>query len=146
MAYKIIRDTREQKGWDFDKTADCLGFTVGKLDTGDYSVEGVPDLCVERKGCVGELAGNFFEKRWEDVLKRMSKFKHSYIICEFELKDVVVYPYNMPPNIRKNIKVRGAFLLKKILEYETQYGVRFVFVGKYGKQYFMGLAKRLCQK
>jgi ERCC4-type nuclease len=146
VGYKIIRDTREQKGWDFDKTADCLGFTVGKLDTGDYSVEGVPDLCVERKGCVGEIAGNFFEDRWEDVLGRMSQFKHSYIICEFELKDVVTYPYNMPKFLRDKIKVRGPTLLKKISEYEVKYGVRFVFAGKYGKQYFMSLAKRLCQK
>lgn len=144
--FKVIRDTREQKGWDFEPTADCAGFTVGKLDTGDYAVEGLEDLCIERKGCVGELAGNFTEDRWEDVLGRMSEFKHAYIICEFEVKDVVTYPYNMPKVARAKIKIRGPYLLKKITEAEIKYGVRFVFAGKYGKQYFMSLAKRLCQK
>ena len=43
---KIIVDTREQQPWDFEfhETAKA------KLDTGDYSVEGLENiLCIERK-------------------------------------------------------------------------------------------------
>jgi len=143
--FKEIIDSREQKGWDFRGVPD-LSYTIGKLDTGDYAVEGLEDLCVERKRSVSELAGNFSEERWTNVLERMSSFKHPYIICEFELKDVINYPFNMPKELRAKIKVRGAYVLKRITEAEIKYGVRFVFAGKYGQNFFISLIKRLCQK
>ena len=137
---KILKDTREQKGWTFDEVEGNVA--VGKLDTGDYTVEGFEGvLCVERKGTFAELAGNLVEDRFWRELERMSKFKHPYVICEFELKDIVNYPYNMGP-LKDKIKIKGSFLLKKIVEAELM-GIRFVFAGKYGKQFFLSIVKRL---
>ena len=45
--FNIIVDTREQKPWDFN---DNFNTTKAKLDTGDYSIEGLEHiLCIERK-------------------------------------------------------------------------------------------------
>ena len=60
-AYKVIKDTREQDGYTFEsftgRYTSCKGMVVKKLDTGDYSLEGLEDkLCIERKGRVSELA------------------------------------------------------------------------------------------
>ena len=52
---KIIIDTREQKPWEFPGHTTA----VQKLDTGDYSVEGLEDiLCIERKQNTSEFAKN----------------------------------------------------------------------------------------
>lgn len=135
----IIKDTREQKGWEFDEFNE---FTVGTLKTGDYTVEGYEDvLCVERKGTFGELAGNLTEKRFWNEIDRMGSFKYAYVICEFELKDIMMYPYNMG-KLQSKIKVTGPFLLRKIIEAELR-GVRFIFAGKYGKEFFLSLVKRV---
>lgn len=132
----IIKDTREQKGWEFEE------FTMGALKTGDYTYEGLENiLCVERKGTFSELALNLTQERFWRELERMSQFKHPYIICEFELKDIMLYPYNMG-TLQKKIKVRGPYLLKKIAEAELM-GIHFIFAGKYGKEFFLSLVKRL---
>ena len=139
---KIIKDTREQKGWEFDELDG--GCAVATLKTGDYTVEGLEHLlCVERKGTFGEFAGNLTEKRFWNEMDRMRTYPYAYIICEFELKDIVQYPYNMGP-LKDKIKVNGAFLLKKILEIELM-GIRVVFAGKYGKQFVLSLIKRVAE-
>ena len=53
--YTVIRDTREQEGYTFEKFTgrytSCNGMIIKKLDTGDYSLVGLEDkLCIERKG------------------------------------------------------------------------------------------------
>ena len=68
--FKIIIDTREQQPWVFED------YTTAneKLDTGDYSIEGMEDLlCIERKHSIGEIANNITEPRFKDVISRMSK-------------------------------------------------------------------------
>ena len=77
--FTIIVDTREQHPWIFKE------FTTAKrkLDTGDYSIEGLEDkLCIERKNGIAEIANNMMENRFSDVIDRMSKYPHSYILIE----------------------------------------------------------------
>jgi ERCC4-type nuclease len=82
---KIIIDTREQKPWEFPGHTTA----VQKLDTGDYSVEGLEDvLCIERKQNTSEFAKNIIEKRYDDWTERMSKFKYKFLLLEFSLSDV----------------------------------------------------------
>ena len=62
-AYTVIKDTREQDGYTFERFESryhaCAGMVVQKLDTGDYSLVGLEDkLCIERKGRISELAIN----------------------------------------------------------------------------------------
>ena len=61
--FTVIKDTREQDGYFFGPFNTCAGMIEHKLDTGDYTIEGLEDkICVERKGCVEELAVNLGQK------------------------------------------------------------------------------------
>ena len=74
--FTIIIDTREQQPWTFNN------HTVAnrKLDTGDYSIEGLENiLCIERKKSASEFANNIVESRFKDVLMRMNQLKYSFI-------------------------------------------------------------------
>ena len=62
--YKVIKDTREQNGWFFTPYEKCSGMEVKTLHTGDYTLEGFEDVvCIERKGCVAEIAMNLGKKK-----------------------------------------------------------------------------------
>ena len=98
MAYKtappftVIRDTREQEGYYFSEFNTCAGMIDQKLDTGDYSIQGMEDkICIERKGCVEELAQNLGSKKHAFIneINRMEDFPHKYIVLEFSLEEVL---------------------------------------------------------
>ena len=79
--YTVIKDTREQDGYTFEKFngryASCNGMIVRKLDTGDYSLLGLEDkVCIERKGRVSELAINLGKDkhRFMREIERMKEF------------------------------------------------------------------------
>lgn len=132
MTYTVIRDTREQQGWSFHPYQQCIGMEVGTLKTGDYTIKEMPDLvCIERKASVIEIAQNVVKERdrFERELERMRDFPHKYIICEFSMSDIVSYPSNadIPPSIKKNIKVNGKYLIRVLLELQQEYGFQLLF-------------------
>ena len=87
--FTVIVDTREQQPW----TLKYHSTAIQKLDTGDYSVQGYEDLiCIERKHSISEFVSNMSEKRFLDVLNRMTKYKYSYIVMEFNFDDVLNFP------------------------------------------------------
>lgn len=143
--FTIIRDTREQKGWNFTETDYCEGQINKVLNTGDYTLVDMEQIiCVERKGSVGELATNIVQSRFDREIVRMREYKHAYIVCEFEMRDVMMYPYNQPEKVRKYIKTTPQFLLKRINEIGLE--VNIIFAGKYGKEYTTSLFKRIWEK
>lgn len=89
---KIYIDTREKQQWSFNEEE----FEIErlKLDTGDYYVEELPDMVIERKRTTGELATNLGRKwkQFEAELKRMQDYKYAYIICEFPIQNLDIYP------------------------------------------------------
>ena len=90
IKYQVIRDTREQNGWDFTAGNSCEGTLVEGLKTGDYSIKGYEHLLsIERKGCIAELASNLVEDRFERELERMESFKYSFLILEFSRKSLL---------------------------------------------------------
>src|ERR1022692_1606102 len=92
--YTVIRDTREQKGWDFFEDDYCDGMIEKKLDSGDYSILGLENVfCIEKKRNTAELAKNIFEKRFFAELQRLEKFDYSFLILEFNLIDVLNFPF-----------------------------------------------------
>jgi len=127
--YNIIVDTREKVGkWDFT-IADTIS---KKLDTGDYSIEGLEDvLCIERKKSVSELAKNINESRFERWLERMSKFKYKFLILEFDYFKVDQYPEGsgLPRDVIEKIKIRGHFITSVLIRIQMQYGIQVVFAG-----------------
>ena len=87
--FKVIVDSREQYAWDFTFYDKCDGIISTKLDTGDYSIEGLETvLTIERKRTTAEIAMNVGKdrKRFNAELERMSKFKYKYLICEFSFE------------------------------------------------------------
>ena len=137
IEYKIIKDTREKKGWDFTpdkntrKSIRCIGQIVSKLNTGDYSVEGYESLIsIEKKSGFGEVWSNFLsdKKRFEDVCIRLNSIKYRYIMIETlftrELLDFC------PAQVRR--VVLGKAVLKWLYGLSIKYDIPVLWVGSHG--------------
>ena len=128
--YTVIKDTREQLGWDFK------GMIEGKLQTGDYSIVGLENIfTIERKANTAELAKNINEKRFERELIRMDSLPNSFLILEFTLEDVLQFPFNstIPKSKWKYLRVSSGYILKRILRMEIDHKVKIIFAGSNGK-------------
>lgn len=126
--FTVIVDTREQQPWSFDN------YTIAnrKLDTGDYSVEGLESLlAIERKKSINEIANNIIEPRFKDVIDRLSKIKHSYILLEFDLENVLSYPIGstLPKKMWDKVKISPSFIMKHILEWQMYHNIKVIFCG-----------------
>lgn len=130
--FTVIRDTREKNGWYFKETDYCQGMLENKLDTGDYSIEGLEDiLCIERKGCVSEIANNIVDKRFDRELQRMAEFKYKFLILEFSVDDILSFPVGseIPKKAWNKIRISGRFILKRLSEIQIEHGVHVVPCG-----------------
>ena len=130
----VIKDTREQEGYYFGKYNTCAGMVERKLDTGDYSIEGLEDkICVERKGCVEELAQNLGQKKhaFLNEVERMKPFPHKFMVLEFSLEDLINFPENsrIPEKKKASVKITGKYLLKCLLEFQLHDGIHVLFCG-----------------
>jgi len=146
--YTVIRDTREQEGWSFSTSGSCQGTVSEKLDTGDYSLHGYEDVfTIERKGSIAEFAKNVVQDRFERELERMNPIKHSYILLEFNMDELINYPSSLKINYhqKKKIRLRGSFILKRMLEISLKYKPRILFCGKHGKQVADSIFKRIIE-
>ena len=148
--YKIIRDTREKKGYYFNSYQACAGMVDRKLDTGDYSIEGLEDkICIERKASISELALNLGQgkKAFMNEIGRMKDHDHKFLVLEFELEDLLKFPddTNIPQSKRKTVKISGKYILKCLMEFQIHDGVNVMFCGNKQNAFFMvsSLLKRL---
>lgn len=126
--FTIIVDTREQKPWQFAHQATANH----KLDTGDYSIEGLQNiLAIERKRNVAEFANNITEKRFIDVIDRLSKIKHSYLLFEFNMDSIMNYPIgsDIPKRLWNKIRISPAFILKHIIDLQVDHNIKILFCG-----------------
>lgn len=126
--FTVIIDTREQQPWEFKNYA----VANKKLDTGDYSIEGLENiLCIERKKSASEFANNIVESRFKDVVMRLSQLKYSFLLLEFDLEDLLVYPIGstVPKRMWNKIKISPAFLLKNIIELQINHNIIVYFCG-----------------
>jgi len=148
--YHVIKDTREQDGWIFNPYDKCTGMDIGTLHTGDYTLKGFEELvCVERKACASEIAMNLGKKKgaFEAEIQRMRDFPFSFVICEFDMDDVLKYPEGsrVPRHLRQKVKVTGKYLLKTLLEFQLYYDTKIVFCGNKNNAFLVcnSLFKRL---
>lgn len=130
---KIIVDSREQTPWSFDFYPQ-IETVSKKLETGDYSIEGLEDkFTIDRKACVAEIANNIGidKKRFEAELERMLKIKYTFLICEFSIDDVLKYPLgsNIPKSQIGKVRINGKFILKTLYGYRDKYGIQIEFCG-----------------
>ena len=127
-SFTIIVDTREQLPWEFDGHAT----SSRKLDTGDYSIEGLENIfCIERKRSVSEIANNISEKRFVDVLDRMSQFSHKFMLLEFTFNNVLDYPVGstVPKRVWSSLKINSKYILKYLTTISIKYGVHTIYCG-----------------
>ena len=140
MAYKVappftvIKDTREQDGYFFSAFNTCAGMVESKLDTGDYTIQGLEDkICVERKGCVEELAVNLGSKKYAflNEIERMKPFSHKFIVLEFSLEDLIKFPEEtrIPVKNKASLKITGKYMLKCLMEFQLYDGIHIWFCG-----------------
>lgn len=124
--FTIIVDTREQQPWSFDNFATAHK----KLDTGDYSIEGLQDIfAIERKKSINEIANNIVEPRFKDVVMRMSQLKYSFFLLEFSMNDVLNYPIgsNLPKRLWGKVRITPPFIIKNILDWQLKYNIKVLF-------------------
>lgn len=148
IKYQVIRDTREQNGWEFTAGSSCEGTLIEGLKTGDYSIKGYEHLLtIERKGSIAELANNLVQDRFERELERMESFKYPFMILEFNMEELISYPKgsSVPPWKRGSVKLNPFFLLKRLLEIEMKYKVKIIFAGKHGKTIASSIFKRVIE-
>lgn len=140
MVYKIappftvIKDTREQDGYYFSAFNTCAGMIEHKLDTGDYTIQGLEDkICVERKGCVEELAVNLGQKKYAflNEIDRMKIFPHKFLILEFSLEDLLKFPdeTRIPIKNKASLKITGKYMIKCLMEFALYNNVQVLFCG-----------------
>jgi len=148
--YTIVKDTREQHGYEFTAYGSCEGYVDKQLETGDYSILGLEDqICIERKASTTELAVNLGsdKERFMAEIERMQIFPHKFLILEFSMEDMMVFPAksSIPVARRKFIKSNGAYLLKSINEIQTVYGIPVTFCGdkRHAQQMVSSILKRI---
>ncbi len=130
-SFTVIVDTREKQPWELN-SARVLGREFRKLDTGDYTVEGLEDkLCIDRKANVNEIAGNITQVRFKKELVRIKEFPHAFLILEASAQDVLDYPHssNLPPKILKKIKINGNFLMRCLNRMQIKYNFNIIYAG-----------------
>lgn len=148
-AYTVIKDTREKEGsWEFKPSERCNGMVIDTLRTGDYTLKDYEtDFIIERKGKISEWAANINEARFTDELERLETFKWAYIILEFTIDDIMLWPTNsgVPKKDIHKIKTSKYFILQRINEYLIKYKTRIILAGKYGRDWASSLFKRITE-
>lgn len=128
--YKVIVDSREQQPYLFGVTDTCAGYVVNKLDTGDYSLEGLEEtFTVDRKRNVAEWAANVVSKRFERELVRLDEYQFPFLLLEFSMDDLLTFPHNsgIPKRIWGKLRMSADFLFKRTVEIHEQYKVELIF-------------------
>lgn len=149
----IIRDTREQKGWNFDpeeKVAgkiQILGTEVGTLDAGDYTIKGMEHIVrIERKFGFCELFGNMTpvsnRERFEREMEKLRPIPYKYLVIESSINDDILglsvpQIYKGPP---------GSAVLKWIFELQVEFGIIPVFTGSCGKRVVKQIFEAIIRK
>lgn len=147
--YRVLRDTQEKKNyWDFEESEKCLGTVWADkgLTTGDYTLEGMENIfTIERKYSTGEFSGNISQARFERELCRMDKLPHSFLIFEFTLDDVYAFPSrsSIPSKKWYKLKVSANYILKRLIEIETNHKCKVIFAGNKGAEIATTIFKRM---
>jgi len=95
--YLVIRDDREKtgKGWHFPPSETCGGTVIGRLATGDYTIQSLEStVALERKASAAELSRNFFagSELFRAELERLQQLEFAAVVCEFPIDHILEFP------------------------------------------------------
>lgn len=145
--FTIIIDTREQQPWEFE----YYSTASRKLDTGDYSIEGLENFfTIERKKSVSEIANNISENRFNKELNRLQSYKYKFLLLEFSLQDVLDYPIgsSVPKKMWEKLKITNKYILKYITQLSINYNLQTYFCGNKdnAEEMAISIIKRIVEK
>ncbi len=130
----VIKDTREKTGWEFGIYSDVDAVTIKTVYPGDYTLldyEGI--FAIERKATTGELSMNLGKKKhqFETELQAMSELKYKYIICEFDMEDLLNFPVNsnIPKSLWRKLKITGRYMQSTLFRWAEKYEIELHFCG-----------------
>ena len=132
--YTVIKDTREKQGYFFKPYDRCDGMVVETMKTGDYTIKGCEDiLCIERKASTAEISMNLGRKKkpFLNEMERMKNFRFSFLVCEFDMEDIINFPENsgIPEELQHEVKLTGRYMLRALLEFQVWYDTKILFCG-----------------
>lgn len=129
----IIVDSREKKNQHildyFDRTGEQ--YQIRKLSTGDYMDSDRPDLTIDRKKDLQELAGNVCTadgRFWREA--RRSKEEGLKMIVLIEHGGQIKTMNDVPKWTSKYSRVTGRMLFEQMFRIHVAYGVEFLFCDK----------------
>ncbi|MBC8284970.1 MAG: ERCC4 domain-containing protein [Nitrospinae bacterium] len=135
----VIVDTREKDPWTFEGELPSNLYIKqiysDKLEAGDYCIIGYEldsddyGLVIERKASLEEFINNL-GKGWDRFkleLEKMSKYHTSVIIIEDDLSKAFSR-YKSRSGYGKYFNVSPNFIIKRISEIQTEYGVSTYFM------------------
>jgi len=143
--FDLIVDTREKKPLTFDSEYinECIS---RKLDTGDYSISGYEDkVFIERKASLGEFYANITQKRFWNELDRTRDYQYKFLVLEFDMEDVAMFPYGsgIPKHKWKDLKVSPKYIMSSLSKIQVEYGIHVLFVTNSNNAKIM--IERLCR-
>ena len=99
-------------------------------------------MCIERKKSVSEIATNITEKRFKDVIARITTYKYPFILLEFDMDDVLQYPIgsNVPKKMWDKLKITPGFILKHLTELQVYFNIKVLFCGSASNAEKMAIA------
>ena len=118
---RIIIDNREQTPWTFPTDIETI---PGSLQSGDYSLSGLQELCtIERKSLsdlVGCVTGDDRE-RFKRELLRLKAYRCRAVIVEATLQDIMIHRYLS--------RTEPESVIGSLASWQTRYEVPFVLAG-----------------
>lgn len=121
-----VRDTREQDGcgWNFRASKNMGSMVTKKLDTGDYSVEGMEHLIMIERKTIGDLWSTLTSgrERFIKEMERALKIPARYLIIEGNLSDI--------DKGYKFSKVTPEFIHASLISLQVKYGIHVIFAGR----------------
>lgn len=137
----IIRDTREKLGcgWKFNATANCNGTVEKKLETGDYSIEGMEHLIMIERKTIADLWGTLTsqKERFIAEMERALAIPSRYLIIEGTMRDIFQGCYFS--------RVTPEYILSSLTTLEQKYNLHVIYVDK-RKDICQRYVRRLLEK
>lgn len=138
---KVIVDSREK--WTQPNSTDThisayfdrhgIEYEVRKLDVADYMIDGHPEVVIDRKGSLSELATNLMNKKdssrfWREVRRAHEQGAKLIVLCEQggkikSINDVPLWKSQYSP-------VTGRRLIDEMIRLEYSYGVVWQFCSR----------------
>jgi ERCC4-type nuclease len=122
----FVRDSREKEGagWKFNATSNCNGTITKKLDTGDYSIEGMEHLIMIERKTISDLWGTLVQnhERFMKEMERALIIPSRYLVIEGTMRDILAGCFYS--------KVGPEFILSSLTVLEQQYGIHVIYLDK----------------